>query len=74
MKRKATLKIWMDKKSELRWHVIATNGRKLCNPGEGYKRMAGLVKDLVLVFGEKCPAHLNIKFSSQKLALEFFPA
>jgi len=39
-------KIYKDKKGEFRWTIFASNGRKLANSGEGYKRLGACVKGL----------------------------
>lgn len=51
--KKLTLRLYKDGKREFRWTLTAGNGRKLAHAGESYKRKAGLVRDLALVFSDE---------------------
>ncbi len=45
-----TLTIYRDKQRQFRWHLKASNGRKLANGGEAYKRHRDLRGALARVF------------------------
>lgn len=66
--KKLTLRIYKDAKKEFRWTLISSNGRKLANCGEGYKRRAGLENDIFLTFmnggfpGGKSPVFTILAF------------
>ena len=50
MKRKeGKVEIYKDRKGEWRWRIIASNGRKLANSGEGYKRKRDCTRSLNFV-------------------------
>jgi uncharacterized protein len=36
--------LYRDRKKEWRWRLTASNGRKIANSGEGYKRKIDMVK------------------------------
>jgi len=61
MTKQQILRIYRDKKKQLRWTFIARNGRKLANGGEGYKRIRDLEKALALVFGGGWIGRTDIK-------------
>jgi uncharacterized protein YegP (UPF0339 family) len=42
--------IYKDKKKELRWRMIAKNGRILADSGEGYKRISALKHSLNVIY------------------------
>ena len=46
-----TLLIYRDDKKQFRWTLIARNGRKLANGGEGYQRRRSLDQAICLLHG-----------------------
>lgn len=60
MKKRLTLRIYRDKKRQFRWTLIASNGRKLANGGEGYKRVSDLERAIfVTLLGDQFPSGKN---------------
>lgn len=52
-----TLKLYRDKKGQFRWTLIASNGRKLADSGESYKRRGAMEKALAaILLGGFCDA------------------
>ncbi|MFH1897056.1 MAG: DUF1508 domain-containing protein [Candidatus Desantisbacteria bacterium] len=47
------LQIYKDKKKELRWRLIARNGKIVCDSGEGYKKMTSLTRIVTKLFHDK---------------------
>jgi uncharacterized protein YegP (UPF0339 family) len=45
-KKKGTIEFYEDSKGEYRWRIIAPNGEKIANCGEGYKNKKDCIKAL----------------------------
>jgi uncharacterized protein YegP (UPF0339 family) len=44
-----TLKLYRDKRGQFRWTLIASNGKKLADSGEAYKRRGAMEKALTAI-------------------------
>jgi uncharacterized protein YegP (UPF0339 family) len=51
MKRKDKVVVYLDERDEWRWTFIRSNGRKLADSGEGYKRKAACLAAMARVTG-----------------------
>jgi uncharacterized protein YegP (UPF0339 family) len=59
--------MYRDKNNEFRWTLIASNGRKLADSGESYKRRKGMETSVCLVLtGSALPEFLLAELSDHR--------
>lgn len=59
--KRLTLRLYRDAKGEFRWTLIASNGRKLADSGEGYKRRKAMERSLTKVLTNQCPFCYSVR-------------
>lgn len=54
------IEIYKDGNAEFRWRAKVSNARIIADAGEGYRRKAGLMKGLHLLFGNWMPEIVDL--------------